>query len=1039
MRIILALFLVEVAEHCMFEVGQLVRIREQTWQVLEDLAAYAGGDHALRVRGMEGRARGLERLFIYRPVGEGSDAAPGDDSAVELVVPVATPELSWHPGTPPSQWERLHTAYRLSIAHSTGYLLGLARTRLVIEPYQLAPVLQVMSAPRQRFLLAEDVGMGKTIEAGLIASELIARGRGDRILIVVPAALQDQWADEMRDKFGLDFAILDNDYLLKDLLPALPSGANPWHYANRVITSIDFAKQERILRALKKTRWDIIIIDEAHYLAESGSPLRPLRTDRSRFGEALAPLCDSLLLLTATPHDGYSQGFYSLLRLLDDARFASAEDLRREVVEQVVIRRSKQHIFNPDGTPRFHGRLVHHLELTLSDPAMSAERRLYEALTKYVARRWKALRRNPEQRATVGFAMMLLKKRLVSSLGAIRASLRTRLDGLTEEAVAPDARRGLLASYRAGIPLTEAQRERIEQQLVVLAPERGQEAIERERREVERLLRLAEAIPPEQDHKAALLKRTLDRFCFEQGRKVIVFTEYKDTLDYLLTYLEERGYAGRIAVLHGHLNRQQRLAAERLFHQPETMLLLATDAASEGLNFQQGCWTVIHNELPWNPNRLEQRNGRVDRWGQAHTVEVYNMLLRDTLEGRILTLLEEKLQRIRKELGNVSDVLSVTGPLDLDTLLMDGMVETEERAEESVVVELDEKIEQALKEGQEALDACRAQFLTVPGAFGPDDYRRVEAAEQTTTHAMPDTELIEQFATSTLSLLGGSAVAVAGPAHIWTLDVPPSLRRQGVREHYERATFAREIAVSDRERPPAIDFLALGHPLLDALIAAVKSDARDGGQLAGRMTVRVLDGVPRGFLLTYLGRWQDRRGALAAEEIVPIFLQLDGSPGSHDQAAALLARPGLRRNAPASLLADVYEPLWEARREQGYTLAQQRCAEMAGRVRATRAPQLELLRRDIETWAEARLRWVERLLTERAGQEAAQLSLFEGAEQARALAAAETRRRNDLSREREVIANRRQQREAEIADMEHISAAAPELIGALVIVPAEEC
>ena len=371
----------------MFEVGQLVRIREQTWQVLEDHAAYAGGDHALGVRGMEGRARGLERLFIYRPVGEGSDAALGDDGAVELVVPLATPALSWHPGTPPSQWERLHTAYQLSIAHDTGYLLGLARSRLVIEPYQLAPVLQVMSAPRQRFLLAEDVGMGKTIEAGLITMELIARGRGDRILIVVPAALQDQWADEMRDKFGLDFA-------------------NPWHYANRVITSIDFAKQERILRALKKTRWDIIIIDEAHYLAESGSPARPLRTDRSRFGEVLAPLCDSLLLLTATPHDGYSQGFYSLLRLLDDVRFASAEDLRRDVVEQIVIRRSKQQIFNPDGTPRFHGRVVHHLELALSAPEMSAEHRLYEALTKYVARRWRALRHNPDQRATVGFAMM---------------------------------------------------------------------------------------------------------------------------------------------------------------------------------------------------------------------------------------------------------------------------------------------------------------------------------------------------------------------------------------------------------------------------------------------------------------------------------------------------------------------------------------------------------------------------------------------------------------------------------------------------------
>jgi len=896
-----------------------------------------------------------------------------------------------------------------------------------------------MSAPRQRFLLAEDVGMGKTIEAGLIATELIARGRGDRILIVVPAALQDQWADEMRDKFGLSFEILDNDYLTRDLLPRLPSGANPWHYASRVITSIDFAKQERILRALKKTRWDIIVVDEAHYLSESGNAAHPLRTDRSRFGEAIAPLCDSFLLLTATPHDGFSQGFYSLLRLLDDARFASADDLQREAVAQVVIRRSKQHIFNSDGSSKFHERTVRHLELSLYDPALAAERKLYDAITKYVARQWRASRNDANQRATVGFAMMLLKKRLISSLGAIRASLRTRLQGLTDEAIAPDARRGLLASYRAGVPLTEAQRERIEKQLVVLSSERGYEAIERERREVERLLRLAEAITPEQDHKAAQLKQTLDHFCLALGRKVIVFTEYKDTLDYLQAYLEERGYAGRIAILHGHLNRQGRLAAERLFHQPETAILLATDAASEGLNFQQGCWTVIHNELPWNPNRLEQRNGRVDRWGQTHDVEVYNMVLPDTIEGRILILLEEKLQRIRTELGNVSDVLSVTGPLDLDTLLMDGMAKAEESDAPAVIQALDEQVEQALAQGREALDACRAQFLTAPGAFGPKEYQQVAAAEQSTEQVLPHSDELEQFAISTLTLLGGSATSVDGMEHVWTLDIPQSLRRHNVRDHYERATFVRETALSDRERPPAIDFIALGHPLLDALIASVKSDARDGGHLAGRMAVRILPGAPHGFLLTYLGRWQDRRGVLAAEEVVPIFLGLDGTVYPPAQAAAMLAAPGMRRNAPAPLLAERYEPLWEKRREQAHTLAVQRCEEFAEQVKAQRAPQLELLRRDIDAWAEARQRWIERLLTERAGQEATQLSLFDDTERARALAAAETRRKNDLAREREVIANRRQQREEEIADMAHIIAAVPELIGVLVIVPAEGC
>jgi hypothetical protein len=261
-----------------YEVGQRVRIRERTWMVLEDRADSMSGDHVLRVRSTDAQSGGREYTFVYRPT-----TSHGDETGtlLEQITPLPTAELRWSPGTPPSQWERLQTAYRLSIAHSAGHLLGLSRARLMIEPYQLAPVLQVLSAPRQRFLLAEDVGMGKTIEAGLIAMELIARERGDRILIVVPAALQDQWADEMRDKFGLEFAILDSDYLAKDLIPRLPSGANPWEYASRVITSVDFAKQERILRALKKTHWDLTIVDEAHYLAESGTDAAPVRTDRS--------------------------------------------------------------------------------------------------------------------------------------------------------------------------------------------------------------------------------------------------------------------------------------------------------------------------------------------------------------------------------------------------------------------------------------------------------------------------------------------------------------------------------------------------------------------------------------------------------------------------------------------------------------------------------------------------------------------------------------------------------------------------------------
>ncbi len=550
----------------MFESGQRVRIRDHTLMVLEDRSSVSG-DHALKVRGVEHDVQGLERVFVYRPNADDPEIAGPD-----LVEALPAPELRWEPGTPPSRWERLHTAYRLSLSHGSDTLLSLARARLVIEPYQLEPVIRIMAAPRQRFLLAEDVGMGKTIEAGLVLLELIARGRGDRVLVMAPAGLQDQWSDELRDKLGLEFTLVDSDALANDIIPRLPSGANPWRYLARVITSIDFAKQDRVLRALKQTRWDIIIVDEAHYLAESGTDTQPVRTDRSRLGAALAPLCDNLLLLTGTPHNGFAHGFLSLLHLLDDTRFATEASLRPATVNQVMIRRSKQTIFRPDGSRKFQPRTIQHLELDLFAPEQKAERRFYEAVSRYVTRNWKAARKNAASRATVGFAMTLLKKRLISSLGAIRASLRARLEGLSDESVAPDARRGLLASYRAGVPLTERQRERVEGQMVVLAGESGAEAMVRERRDLERLLKMAEDILPEADHKAKLLRETLDAFCLRDGRKVIVFTEYLATLEYLREYLEARGYAGRIAVMHGHKGRQERLAAEQQFHQPETCI-----------------------------------------------------------------------------------------------------------------------------------------------------------------------------------------------------------------------------------------------------------------------------------------------------------------------------------------------------------------------------------------------------------------------------------------------------------------------------------
>lgn len=1033
----------------MYEVGQLVQIRERTWEVIEDRIAGSGGDHLLSVRGVEREIRGVEQVFIYRP---GPDN--GTSPLLERIVPLPSPELTWNPRTLPSRWERLHTAYRLSVAHNQDILAGLTRARVTVEPYQLDPVLRVMTAPRQRFLLAEDVGMGKTIEAGLIMMELIARGRADRILIVVPAALQDQWQDEMFDKFGLEFMVLDSDKLAKDVLPNLPPGANPWTYKHRVITSIDFAKQERIFRALKKTTWDLIVFDEAHYLSESGNEQKPIRTDRSRFGEEMAKLCDSLLLLTATPHNGYAQGFYSLLRLLDDARFPSPHDLRREAIDEVVIRRVKKQILDENDKPRFQTRKIDHVNLSLESSKMRLERKLYHELTKYGNKLWKEARGDSNQRLTVGFAMTLLKKRFISSPEAIRKSLDARKENLDKDPL--DRKSKLFVAYRKGVPLTESQQKRLNAMLEAQTTARGKEAIEQEKQRIDELLTLAQQITPDQDYKAACLKAKLDAFALEAPpRRAIVFTEYKDTLDYLQKYLEERGYKDRLVVLHGEMNRAQRMAAEQRFHDEQTLVMLATDAASEGLNFQRGCWTIIHYELPWNPNRLEQRNGRVDRWGQTRTVEIYNMVLDGTLENRILQRLTEKLDMIRKHLKAASDVLSIAEAIDLETLdtrLMDAALEMGDDADqqeiEATAEAFGQDLDAQLDTAEQKLQEWLAQLSMAPGDFGQDDYKKIAEIRAKTDKALPPDQALEEFAISTLQALGGTATPVENQEYVWTLEIPGSLRREKVKERYERATFVSKVAQDNAlERsasPRYIDYISVGHPLLEGLIAAVKIDAREGGPLAGRMAIRVLNDATRGFLFTFLGRWQDQRGTIVAEEIIPFFLPLDQPPPSaasaYETAQHLLALQPLRKNAPAQLLEEVYQPHWQAYSANVKEIAQVYCQNYAQQVHQQRLSKLAILENDLQIWAQARLTWVEQQLEKRKQEEVQAIQLsFDDIHRPRALAGAETRRKNDLEREKKSIENRVAERKDEIEQMKHIISVHPEMIGALIIVLAEEC
>jgi SNF2 family DNA or RNA helicase len=969
----------------MFEVGQRVRARDLVWHVLD--ARQYDGFTSVQLRSLSKPV--VERTFIH----------PIDDLQV-LPPPGITFDLAL-----PTRWSLLLDAYRLSMSHRRRDLLSLGRTNLVIEPYQILPVMKVMAAPRQRHLLADDVGLGKTVQAGLVMAELIARGRGDRVLIVTPAALVRQWQEEMRDKFELDFEIFDSE-TIDTLTRQLPAAANPWRYRNRVLTSLDYAKQDRVWRVLKAASWDLVIIDEAHYVAESGSVTHPVRTDRSRFAAQLAELTDSLLLLTATPHNGYDHSFWSILSLLDPLRFPTPSHMTREGIEQLMMRRTKRGIRNRDGSPRFRDRKVDEIRMSLDAPEFEAEKRLYEALTRYTKQQWRrAKKESTAERLAVGFAMTVLRKRAASSLGALRQSLRNRLDSLSPEIMVPNVRRGLYASYQAGIPLSETQTERVEGQVLGVPAESGAEGVSRERQALERLVRLAEAASDENDHKAARLVHALNELTApDPDRKVIVFTEYRDTLDYLETYLRERGFGDRLILMHGSMDRAEREANVVQFNRPGAAILLATDAASEGLNLQFNCHTVIHYELPWNPNRLEQRNGRVDRWGQTHDVEVYNMVLAGTIEDDILARLVTKIERIRLHLGSASDVLGIVSELDIEGAIMDA---DEGESAEMAGRELERHVDRELEKVEGA-----GSLLSISGSFAEPEWREVEQEIEETRRDLPNEKEVEGFAGVALREFGGQMQEQC--PGIFRIDAPAGLLARGVEPHYAAATFRREVALADRSGE--VTFIPVGHPLLQTLVSRIKVAAEEDGA-RWRMRAMVLPQADPAYLCVYLMRFIDGTGAIVEERLLPIFIGLDGSIQAGETARQLLDREPLRVDPPQDFRSR-YEPYFDTAKQRAQEAAEESIEQQATALRRERAEMIDQLTEDLKRWSEGKRDWI----VHRGQTGQLELGLFEGSNQWR-------------ERQLKLVDLKVQQREEELERMRILTASAPELIAMAAVMP----
>jgi len=568
------------------------------------------------------------------------------------------------------------------------------RSGIDIEDYQLDPAIRALQMPRVSLLIADDVGLGKTIEAGLVAQELTWRQRSRRILIVCPSSLQVQWQEQMRDKFGLEFRIVNSE-LMRTLRRSRGLHVNPWQHFPRLIVSIDFLKRDRPLRLMREAlpgegesvyprRFDLLIVDEAHNIAPAGGGRYAVDSQRTAAIRLLVPHFEHKLFLTATPHNGYLESFTALLELLDSQRFARGINPDKNQLQTVMVRRLKREIIGWDGSSRFAERQLEAISVDYS----AEEKRANQLLAEYAKSRRKLAKDDKVELYATEFVLKLLKKRLFSSPAAFLSTLERHLISVEssqrQSRVLRKTNEGILRRQLLEMEEDFADDELYEEcssEAIASTTRLFRELMPREREILIELKEWGETASRQPDSKAQELLRWIGEKIKPEGKwseaRVIIFTEYRTTQKWLYDLLATRGLAegDRLMTLYGGINSQERERIKAAFQASgdvsDVRILLATDAASEGLDLQNHCSNLIHYEIPWNPNRMEQRNGRIDRHGQkAEVVNIYHFVGKSyqkqsgkkagDLEGDLEFLMRAalKVNNIREDLGKVGPVIA---------------------------------------------------------------------------------------------------------------------------------------------------------------------------------------------------------------------------------------------------------------------------------------------------------------------------------------------------------------------------------------------
>jgi len=732
-------------------------------------------------------------------------------------------------------------AYSLGIAYEFDPFFGLSISRVDPLPHQLEAVYDyLLRLPQVRFLLADDAGAGKTVMAGLLLRELKLRGLVERTLIACPANLTFQWQRELLDKFDERFVVLRGADLREQY------GVNQWLDQPQILTSLDLAKRDDILPGLRQAHWDMVIVDEAHRMSAASADRKSLRY---RLGELLRDTTDHLLLLTATPHKGDPDNFTLFLQLLDVDAYADVRSIREAMERRrapFYLRRTKEAMVlfperQEDGTwvarRIFTKRIPHTVRFSIDGP----EFELYRDVTRYIkAQSQLAAARAEDPRAmAVGFLMGLYQRRLASSAASLQRSLERRAkrlrDGLTRARALAREAPPELPDLEDLEEMDEAERERLEAILdaVTLA-----ESADQVREEIGRLntfaQRAAELVETGAEAKLSRLRQLLqdEGFFDNPEERLLVFTEFKDTLDHLVGRLREWGF--RVGYIHGGMRPGSRddpgtrLHTEQQFREGGIQVLVATEAAGEGINLQC-CHIMVNYDIPWNPNRLEQRMGRIHRYGQTKDCLIFNFVAANTVEGRVLERLLEKLQEIRDAL-NDDAVFNVVGEIlpaaHIERILRDYYAGKLGEADLETRILQDVDADRFRAICQNALEGLATKSLNLAMLVE----RRAKAQER---RIVPET--IARFLVETAAFTDLSVKPV--PALTHTFDpgrIPNQLRRferqpdwrlPALAQRYPRLSTDRVVAEAHN-----LEWVTPGHPLFEAVRRSVLEQAQSAFQ-----------------------------------------------------------------------------------------------------------------------------------------------------------------------------------------------------------------